>query len=56
MAPETGVLNGDKGIDQVLGQFIISGRFAVGTAGHQGIGQIARRVIDSGSKAVGLNV
>ena len=56
MGPETGILNGYKGIDQILGQFLIGSRFTVGTAGYNCVGEIAAYVINGSGKAIRLDV
>lgn len=56
MGPETGILNGYKGIDQILGQFLIGSRFTVGTAGYNCVGEIAAYVINGSGKAIWLDV
>ena len=56
MLPEAGVLDGHKGVYQILGKLIVGGGLTVGAAGYQRIGEIALAVVDGGGEAAGLDV
>ena len=55
MGPETGILNGYKGIDQALGQLFVCGLQTVGSGLHQSLRQIALAVINHGRVPAGFN-
>ena len=53
MGPEAGILDCNKGVDQILGQFFVCGFFPVCTGHNQGVCQISLAVIDLCGKAAG---
>ena len=56
MGPETGVFNGNKGIDQIFRKFFVSGLLTVGAAGNKSFCQISICIINRSSKTVRLDV
>ena len=55
MAPETGILYGNEGVDQILGKLVIGGLLPVGACHNQGIRKVACTVINSGGISHGNN-
>ena len=56
MAVEALVLDGDKGVLQILGDAVLVDRYAVGVCGHQGRDGVARIVIHEGRVALGADI
>lgn len=54
--PEALVFDGDKGVDQILGQIAVGAKLPVGALLHQRLDQIAFPVVDIGGKTLGRYV